>query len=134
MKEKGRVIEITDFKAKVCVEPSDACKNCGAKHFCQPLDKMRIIEAENTIGAKIDDEVFIQLAAGISLKVSFLVFGMPVVTALIGLILGAQYSETLSLIYGLAGFTLGLIAVKIINNTIAKKPEFLPKIVEILNK
>ena len=132
MKEKGRVTEVYGLRAKINLEPSEACKHCHASAFCQPAGNARVIEAENSIGANIGDEVYIEILARTGFIAIFFVFCLPVMLGLIGLLLGAQYSNTHSIFYGLVGFALGLLIAKIVNDILRKKHKFLPKIIEIV--
>lgn len=132
MKEKGAVVEIINTIAKVSLQSSEACKTCAAGHFCRPSGNSRVIEAENIIGACIGDKVHIEISTHSSLIAFFLLFGLPVILSLIGLLFGSQYSNTHSLLYGAVGLCLGLLVAKIANNILNKKQSFLPKIVEII--
>ncbi len=130
MKEKGKVIAISASLAKISLEPSEACKNCPACNVCRPAGSVRIVEAENEIGAKIGDEVYIETSSKIGLIAIFLLFGMPVILGLIGLLIGMRYGEIYSIFCGIAGFALGLLCAKIINNILGGRRKFLPHIVE----
>ena len=135
MKEKGCVIEITSFGANISLSPSAACQGCTASDFCRPKGDDRITEAENRIGAKIGDEVYVEISSKTGLLAFFLLFGLPVILGLVGLLIypHAQNPNIHGIIYGLAGFALGLIIAKVINNILGRKHKFLPRIVEILS-
>lgn len=132
MRERGKVIETTGLSAKVSLQSSEACKTCSASYLCHPSGKDRIIEAENSIAANIGDEVFIEISARSGFIALFLLFGLPIILGLTGLLIGAQHSDTHSIFYGVAGLALGLIIAKIINNILSKKHKFLPRVVEIV--
>ena len=52
----------------------------------------------------------------------------------IGLVFGHRWSEAVALITGISSFVLGLIIAKLINNLLARRALFLPKIVNIVEK
>ncbi len=133
MKEKGRIVEITGSVAKVSLEPGEACKDCPYGNMCRPTGDIRIIRVKNSIGAEVNDEVYIGISAKSELIAIFLLFGLPVILGLIGLLIGTRYSEIHSIILGLIGFALGLIIAKIINNIFNNRHKLLPHIIEIIN-
>ena len=65
---------------------------------------------------------------------AFLLFGLPVVLAVLGLVFGTQWGEKWSLVLGISGFVLGLIIAKIIDMLLVRKPLLLPRITEIVKK
>ncbi len=131
MREKGKVVEMADFIAKISLEPSEACKDCPSCNFCRPSGSTRIIEVENRIGAQVGDEVFIEISHKKSLIAILLLFGVPVLLGLIGLVVGAHYSEGYSVFLGISGFVLGLILAKVINNIFRRTHKLSPHIVEV---
>lgn len=132
MREQGRIIEIEGTRAKIQVEPSEACKTCPACNFCRPQGGVRIIEVDNQINADMGDEVRIETSAKQSIVALFLVFGAPVLLGLAGLLLGASLGDVLSVICGVIGFVLGLSCAKIFNNYYARR-HFLPSITEVVH-
>jgi len=135
VKEKGCVIEITSLGANVSLSPSAACQGCAASNFCRPKGDDRVTEAQNCIGAKIGDEVYVEISSKTGLLAFFLLFGLPVILGLVGLLIHAhtQDRNIHEIFYGLAGFALGLIIAKVINNILGQKHKFIPRIVEILS-
>jgi len=92
---------------------------------------VRIVEAENRIGAHVGDEVYIEISPRESLIAIFLFFGLPVLLGLLGLLIGIQYSEGHSIFFGVGAFAIGLIVAKLINNILGRRHRFLPHIVSI---
>lgn len=132
MREQGKIVDMEGTRAKVQIEPSEACKTCPACSFCRPHGGVRILEVENQINAHIGDEVRIETSAQKSMVAFFLVFGAPVLLGLAGLLLGAALGDVFSVICGIIGFVLGLVCAKIFNNYYARR-HFLPSITEILH-
>lgn len=132
MREKGEVIETTQSSAKVLLQSCETCKTCSASYLCRPSGDDRVIEAKNSIGAHSGDEVYVEISAKTGFLALFLLFGLPVILGLIGLLLGVQYSDTHSLVFGVIGLTVGLIIAKVVNNMISKNQKFLPRVTEII--
>lgn len=132
MIEKAKVIELRHGNARVRLEPSDACKHCAACHICYPSGESRVIEVENSIGARIDDVVDIEISDKVGLFALFVIFGFPVLLGLIGVLLGVGYSDIHALLFGVVGLAAGLGIAKIINNRVDNKRNFLPHIVNIM--
>jgi len=133
MQEMGRVIETTHYSARVLLQSCEACKTCSASYLCRPSGNDRIIEAENSIGAHIGDEVYVEISSRIGFLALFLLFGLPVILGLTGLLIGAQQSDTYSLAYGIVGLACGLIIAKIVNNILSKNQKLLPRVIEIVH-
>jgi hypothetical protein len=93
-----------------------------------------MVLVENNVGAQINDEVYVEQSPGIGLVSAFLLFGLPVVLALVGLIIGARWGQTGSLLIGVSGFATGLIIAKLVDNKLIRKSLFLPRIAEIVEK
>ncbi len=131
MREIGKVVEVSGARARIRLEPSEACKNCPSCNFCRPVGSTRIVEAENRIGAHVGDEVNIEISPQESLTAIFLFFGLPVLLGLIGLVIGMHYSEGHSIFLGIGAFVLGLIVAKLMNNILGRRHHFLPHVVSV---
>jgi sigma-E factor negative regulatory protein RseC len=134
MQEHAVVIDVEDNVATVRVESSVACKTCPANSFCCPSGKNRIVDADNTLGARVGDTVIIGIASKISIGAVFLIFGLPVILGLVGIIAGSRYGDTFSGICGVGGIIVGLVIAKNINDILTKKKRMLPCIREIVSR
>jgi positive regulator of sigma E activity len=134
MQETGKVIETTKHSARVLVQSCETCKTCSASYLCRPSGNDRIIEAENSIDARIGDEVCVEISTKIGFLALFLLFGLPVILGVIGLFIGAQHSDTRALMYGIVGVACGLFIAKIVNNTLSKNHKLLPRIIKIVHQ
>ena len=130
----GRVINVAQGRATVCFEPAAACEKCEAAQFCQAAKSEHTALADNDIRAQSGDIVYVEQAPGKALLSAFLLFGLPVVLAVLGLVFGTQWGEKWSLVLGISGFVLGLIIAKIIDMLLVRKPLLLPRITEIVKK
>lgn len=91
-----------------------------------------VVVVQNPIGARINDEVYVEQPARVGFAAAFLLFGLPVLLAVIGLLMGSRWHERGSLIGGIMGFLLGLLIAKLLNNRLARTVAFLPTISEII--
>ncbi len=134
MRRKGRVIATRHSQATVCFEPGKTCEKCDARQLCQGKGSRQTIVAQNQAGARVDDEVDVEQSPGVGLISAFLLFGLPVLLAVFGLVLGLRWGESIAILIGISSFVLGLVIAKLINNFLARKALFLPKIVNIVGK
>jgi positive regulator of sigma E activity len=77
-------------RVMVRVEPGDQCAGCGASALCQAAaDDRHEIEADDPLGCVAGDQVRIEVPGGQVLRMSFLVYGLPLGCLLVGVGLGA---------------------------------------------
>ena len=86
MKETGIVIELVDSRAKVAMPPTSACKNCN---LCLMHENTGMVtEAWNDLGAKVGDQVCISVPDRGRIAGAFVLFFVPVLALLVGLVFG----------------------------------------------
>jgi sigma-E factor negative regulatory protein RseC len=134
MREKGSVSEIAGPIARVIIEPSAACAQCPACGFCVAGTTGRVLEVENTLHARAGDEVLIEISTRKGLLASFIVFGLPILLGLAGILVGNRFGETIGMVCGVGGLALGLAGAKIVNDLMKKHNRLLPRIVEIVRR
>lgn len=134
MRKRGWVVKTENERATVCFEQKEACKDCDAQKLCHAAGSRHLIVAENSIGARAKDEVYVEQAAGVGFVAAFILFGLPVLLAVIGLLVGSHWHERASILGGLAGLILGLFVAKLINNRLSQTVAILPKITEIVKQ
>ncbi len=134
MQERGRVVEIEDNVATIAIEDTGACDKCPAGGMCRPAGGKRYLKALNTIQARVGDTVLFELSTGYSLLAIMLFFGLPVFLGLVGLIVTAGRGEIATVIVGTAGFGLGLLIAKVVNDVLAARRRLLPRIIEVLHR
>ncbi len=139
--EQGIVQKVYGGKASVLVQRSPACAHCDSSGACEMADdKIMTIELSNTLHAEIDDRVEIGLPANSLLKLSLVVYFLPVV----GLILGASLGDTFASYFGvadltgaLAGGVMGLVGtyfiMKWVNRGAQAKMNYRPRITRIVS-
>jgi positive regulator of sigma E activity len=76
-------------RAVVRVEPGDHCEGCGASALCHAAaDDRREIEADDPLGCLAGDQVQVEVPGGQVLRMSFLIYGLPLLLLLVGVGLG----------------------------------------------
>lgn len=128
MLEHGSIIAINDGIALISLEPSDACGECPAHTYCRPRGGKRVLEAIDTHGYQVGDNVTIEIAPKTGLLAALLFFGLPVILGLVAMLIALRYGELATVVCGIGAFMLGLLMAKIINDFLASKRALLPRI------
>jgi sigma-E factor negative regulatory protein RseC len=90
--EEGIVKESKDGIATVVISNSDNCEECTAKLYCKPGNtKQRSLTVNDPLGVNVGDSVKVSIKGSQILRVSFLIYGMPLILILAGLFLGMQF-------------------------------------------
>ena len=138
--EQGIVEEVSKTKAVVRVTRYSACAGCHSKGACLPSDSKDVVmEALNELHAKVGDYVQVSVPAGSLLKVSFLVYFVPIVALIGGAIVGNvgaaawhMDSTLAAILCGGAAMGLTFCAVKWFDRTANLKAQYWPRITRIL--
>ncbi len=93
MIEVGRIIELSDGKAKVSLPRKVGCAGCGKCAFAAGGGSM-VLEAENEAGAHLGDEVEVNVPSRDPLQAALLVFGLPLAALLFGAIGGYRLFQS----------------------------------------
>ena len=140
--EEGIVTKVDSSTAWVKCTKSAACESCKAKGFCDTMggpDDDVEVEVINAVGAKINDRVTISFETSSLLKVSFLVYMVPVLFLILGVVIGDKialifnYDRSIfSIVAGFLFLVAAFFFVKAKGNKMSKKDEYKPKIITIL--
>ncbi len=133
MVEIGRVSKLhTNGKyAKVSFTRREDCEKCGMcmKH----KDSMTVsLNVKNTLGAKVGDEVAIEMRDGFVLKAAFIVYLLPVILVGLTLFLGRNLKETLLFGLVILDLVLGLAISFFVDKAIKKKGKLAPVMKEVI--
>jgi sigma-E factor negative regulatory protein RseC len=86
--EYGIVKESINGSATVLLSENESCSECTAKIFCRTDDnKQRVLIVKDDIGVSAGSHVLISVSSSQLLKMSFLLYGIPLLlfmTAIIG--------------------------------------------------
>ncbi len=99
--EKGRVIKIDGEKVKVAFKRGAGCGSCKACSEGQNENEMEIV-AYNDCNAKLNDIVEVSIETEFLLKATGIMYGIPLITMMIGFLIGNFVSQVVSFATGIA--------------------------------
>jgi positive regulator of sigma E activity len=131
MEEHGRVTAVHGDRAEVEVVPGEACRSCSASGFCSWTGKrQKLLTARNPAQAGIGDTVVVSTPESGRSRSAGLVFGIPAVGMLAGVLLGSLFwGNTGAVVLGGIGLGAGLLAIKLIDMRAARSGRNLPVII-----
>lgn len=91
MEEHGTVVQRKERTVVIKAERTTSCDNCASKKSCHSgagADNEILIEAEDLLGAKVGDRVVFSVSAGSVLKAGVLIYLVPVLSFIGGVVLG----------------------------------------------
>lgn len=108
MNTTGVVVESIKDKAVVHIARNTACENCGACHFDEKTLNLKIT-AINDVGAKVGDQVQVSMDNVNFFRASFFLYGLPLLTLLVGLFAGIFIFQKMNLeFYDIYAILLGV--------------------------
>ncbi|MBN2135955.1 MAG: SoxR reducing system RseC family protein [Acidobacteria bacterium] len=137
MDEIGTVTEVLpNGKVVVSVERTSACVGCGMQGLCFP-DGRKTMDVRLTTGmtCEVGQKVRLRIDSSRFLKYSFIVYLIPILTLLVGAVLGSIVTgsdggQLLVVAGSIVGLAAGLLLVKGYSSKLESSGE---RVVEILN-
>lgn len=106
--ESGIVIKSGNGIAEIRLNKNESCEECSAKIFCSPGENnLRTITVSDSIGTLPGDKVNIAIRGIEVLKVSVLLYGIPLILIIAGILAGmfllkdSNHKEIYSFLSGL---------------------------------
>ncbi len=140
--EQGIVIKTDSGAAWVKTVKSGNCAGCSARGSCHTMggnDQMEV-KAINEVGAKVGDRIILSFKTSSLLKASFLLYVFPILLLIVGAAIGQEIAPRfdfdpsgLAAIMGFSFFFAALLIIKTTADKLAKKNEYRPKVIKILN-
>ncbi len=122
MSETARVIRTDHGFAWVELDWNEACTSCRGKEICfsGADQKKNAIQVKDSLGVMAGDRVEIEFPAGLRIQSSALVFGVPVLSMLVGYFAGvrllpAMSQDSAGLLGTLAGLVISLLFVRLLD-------------------
>ena len=138
MREIGTVASVFGRKAKVVIERSAMCGDCGA---CQVGKDKLTMETTvlNLAKARIGDRVEVEMAFKNVIAASIIAYGIPLLAFIIGAVLASQFTgevenPILSFISGLTLMIITFIVIKILDKKGVFNYTYEPQITNVLTK
>ncbi len=134
-------METSGDTAKVMMSRSGGCESCGAAGTCKIASGDRIMEAENSAGAKPGQHVLVEIESGMFLKATFLTYMLPVIFLFLGAYLGGKYGPgitgAISLDYwqaigGVVFLVFSAVLVRLYDKKVKRATTIKPVIVKIM--
>lgn len=134
----GVVRAIQGRMAVVMTRMEPECESCKAKEACFTFGgggANAEIRARNTAGAEVGDIVTISMAGSSLIKVSFLVYMLPILALIAGIVLGHWLSTVTPVnenilvgVLGLCAFSATFVWLKKKGGSLSNRPGFVPEI------
>lgn len=125
MKEQGYIIKIENTTATVEVRPHEACSKCCS---CGAGKKRQVIvTSPNVQDMTIGQEVEVEVDDKVMLKVWLLLYGLPLVAFLAGLLVTNVFTKE-PIIAFLAGLACTILTFLAVGRFLRNKPSYSPSI------
>jgi sigma-E factor negative regulatory protein RseC len=96
-------------------------------------------EAINTAGGKIGDRVMLQIAAGSLVKISLILYVVPVIAFIAGAVLGMKLlppikmnREIFAFCTGVVGCAISFLMIRVFSHRISRDANYIPEVVKLL--
>ena len=142
MEEHGVVVKTKGTTVMVKAQRGTSCEGCASKRTCQAIGETdMLLEVENTVGAKEGDNVVFTVAAGSVLKAGVLLYLVPLISFIAGVVLGQTlapglFPETnpdlLSGVIGAGFLVLTFIGLKVYGRMIERDKSYRPHVVRVV--
>lgn len=110
MEKSGLVVKVEDKLAFVSVirpsECGDKCDSCSGSCNIQSM----VVQVENTLAAQVGDQVELKMLSANLVRLSFLMYTVPLVAFVIGVVVGYSFAPNLGLSSDLLGLAGGFMA------------------------
>jgi sigma-E factor negative regulatory protein RseC len=139
--EEGTITKVAEDKAWVRVRRSAMCDVCNNKSACHIIGSSETMEAEtlNTVNGKEGDRVLIKIPSKSLWKISFILYMIPVIFLIAGIIFGMKLAKNYSmepelgaLLLGVVGCILSFFPIKLFAKQVRKNKEYTPEIIKII--
>jgi positive regulator of sigma E activity len=137
MRENGRVAGVSGGRAEVEVAARGECEHCSAHGICNWTGtNVRKVLAVNKAGAGPGDYVELEMTEGTGARSNLLVFGIPVVLMLAGVLVGGLVlrRDLWSGILAGVGLLVGFVVVKMIDIAVNRSGRSLPVVVRRMDE
>jgi sigma-E factor negative regulatory protein RseC len=139
--QPGRVVRLEGEIAYVRFEVPLGCAVCASKEMCGALSAGgKLIGVRNTVHAEVGQRVELSLRPSAVVTASFLLFIVPVVAFLAGIIggyaladqFGWQAKEWVGLVIGAAGFAAAFLVIRMLNARFERSGKYEPVITRVI--
>lgn len=139
MKEMGQIVHVESEVATVRIQRRASCGSCTACGMAKGQNEM-YLKVANDLDAKLGDWVELDLKSVSFLKATTIIYLIPLISLIIGVIIGyfiAGFFSANAELYGAVGgisFTiLSFLGIRVMDPRFSKSGEYSPKMVSIIN-
>lgn len=138
--ERGVIEDLSGRKAMVRIKQNSACATCQSRDSCEVASgRSMVVEVDNGLGGGKGDHVELSVPAGTLVKISLLVYILPVIAMIGGAFLGGAVAGAFNLPVSagsvVGGFSfMGVVfyLLKRFDRSLRARGEFGPRITRIL--
>lgn len=140
--ECGTVIEVRGNRALLSAAPNAGCSSCALKDSCMlgGDDRKRKIWVGNTLGARPGDTVEFAVRAQAVVRISLLLYLVPVIMMIGGITAGFRLNHYMGLdkdlsgaLWGLAGLILAFAAIRVVSGIWQRHNTYEPVMIRIIS-
>lgn len=129
MQTTGTIIELNGETASVAFKRTKACGSCDA---CMRMGSDEsLIEIQNTLGAKVGDEVEIMLHGKNLMQASLIMYGAPACALVAGVFAGSFINDIAAAAIGLGLAALTYVIIHMLEPKIQRMRQFKPRMLNI---
>lgn len=140
-RERGIVDQADSQKAVIHIQQSSHCATCASREDCHAMnDKVMRIEVANKLNVKAGDHVEIAVPTRSLLKLSLIVYLVPILMLMVGAFVGQQWGKDsssdatmASVIGGISAMAISFLGLKGLDRKMRGKVEYSPRITKILS-
>lgn len=134
VEEPGVVRRLDGDRAEVEITPSGSCAHCGAAGVCNwTCERKKVVLAQNPLGARPGERVLIRRTPKLSARFALLVFGLPALLMVTGVVLGELLlNEIWAVVLSGAGLVFAIGIVRMLDRLHNRSGRVLPVIVQRL--
>jgi sigma-E factor negative regulatory protein RseC len=135
LENAGQVARLSGPNAEVLVTPGEACGSCSNASYCGGGNKKRRLLARNPLGAQTGDWVVVSVDEARGTLSALVVFGIPALAILAGVLAGGLLlgKDLWAGILAGVGLVAGVLVVKIVDRQAQRSGRGLPEIVRRLD-
>lgn len=142
MEEHGIIVQSRGTTVFVKTRRGTSCESCKSKKSCKPVEQDdMLMEVENTIGAKVGDNVVFTVGAGSILKAGVLFYLVPVLSFIAGVVIGQAVlagffpkvnTDLVSGLFGAFLLVISFVGLKLYNRRLQKDNAFRARLLRVL--
>lgn len=138
--QRGVIEKVIRQKARVRIGKGSACASCAQRGACH-IDGGRpmVVEVDNELDAKDGDWVELSMPSRSLMKISFVVYFVPVLALVVSALIGAEWAESLRISPTAAAMVSGAFALGVcfilmrrFDRAVRLNPEYRPRMTRIV--